>query len=134
MEVQCRACDLLKRTDGILIEKKYTTAVLDPNQYWPGRTWVIWKEHIPNELELTKDERAGLMLETLSVAEALYKAYGCERVNYVMTMNKDKHVHFHLIPRTKEGPQGALTRLDELAKLASPDDYAQIRRRIKRFL
>lgn len=49
--------------------------------------------------ELPAEAHAGLKTATAAVEAALAKAVGYEKLNYLMLMMVDPHVHFHVIPR-----------------------------------
>ncbi|EQB08176.1 MAG: family hydrolase [Novosphingobium lindaniclasticum] len=48
---------------------------------------------------LPAESHADLKLATAAIEAALRKAVGYDRLNYLMLMMVDPHVHFHVIPR-----------------------------------
>ena len=42
-------------------------------------------------------------------AEAVYKAFGPDKLNYELLGNTDSHLHWHLFPRFKTDPQADKT-------------------------
>lgn len=49
--------------------------------------------------DLPAEAHAGLKQVTVAIEAALAKAVGYARLNYLMLMMVDPHVHFHVIPR-----------------------------------
>lgn len=59
--------------------------------------------------DLPGEAHAGLKQATQAIEAALAKAVGYARINYLMLMMVDPHVHFHVIPRyegAREWPKG----------------------------
>ena len=59
--------------------------------------------------DLPSEAHAELKVATQAIEAALAKAVGYARLNYLMLMMADPHVHFHVIPRyegAREWPQG----------------------------
>jgi len=49
--------------------------------------------------ELTPEEGADLINITKMIEATLKKAFGAEKMNYIMLMMVDFHIHYHVIPR-----------------------------------
>lgn len=49
--------------------------------------------------DVTAEENAGLSEVVRAIESRLAAAYGYEKINYLMLMMVDPHVHFHVIPR-----------------------------------
>lgn len=63
--------------------------------------------HAANFSEVTPTEMAELA-QIIAIAEkALRVAFSYDRINYLMLMMVDHHVHFHVIPRYESGRQFA---------------------------
>jgi diadenosine tetraphosphate (Ap4A) HIT family hydrolase len=83
---------------GTLFEDEHWAAVVRPAQPTLGSLVLICKRDVTAFGDLTPDEGAALpgMAARIAVAHALVRP---ERVNYLMLMMVDPHVHFHVIPR-----------------------------------
>lgn len=63
-----------------------------------GHTVVVWKEDLPDLKELSADEYDHLMERVDNLRDAMIEALGVEKV-YLVYMDENQHVHWHLIPR-----------------------------------
>ncbi|MED1866048.1 HIT family protein [Fictibacillus nanhaiensis] len=73
--------------------------VIGDHQYFKGYTLFLSKEH-KKELHLLETEVKKTFLNEMSiVAEAVYKAFNAEKLNYELLGNGDSHLHWHLFPR-----------------------------------
>jgi len=52
--------------------------------------------------EVSSDAYSELPIVTGELEAALRKAFGMEKINYILLMMVDKEVHFHVIPRYSE--------------------------------
>lgn len=73
--------------------------VLGDNQHFKGYTLFLLKEHLTELFELQDDVKARFLDEMTTVAEAVAKAFGAEKMNYECLGNGDAHLHWHLFPR-----------------------------------
>jgi diadenosine tetraphosphate (Ap4A) HIT family hydrolase len=106
MNSNCDICQNPPDKGTILLDTKFWTVVLAPDQGYPGRTYVTLKHHKENLSQLSKaewDEYASLVkrLET-----ACKQALGATLFNWSCLMNNayqlsppNPHVHWHFRPR-----------------------------------
>lgn len=87
-----------------LVRQKYTTAVLDINQFYPGRTLVIFNEHVEDLYSLSENIRTSFWSEVLKVAKVIQEVMKADRINYALLCNREHHLHWHIIPRYKSEP------------------------------
>lgn len=103
----CSWIDEAKASPDYLI-KELTTgyAVLSKYQYryYQGYTVFICKQHISELHELDSNFRLDFLREMSQVAEAVFKAFNPDKLNYEMLGNTEPHLHWHLFPRYKNDP------------------------------
>lgn len=78
--------------------------VIGDHQYFEGYTLFLCKEH-KNELhELESDFKQKFLVEMSKVAEAVYRAFKPDKLNYELLGNGDSHIHWHIFPRRLTEP------------------------------
>lgn len=78
--------------------------VIGDHQYFEGYTLFLCKEH-KNELhELESDYKQKFLVEMSKVAEAVYRAFKPDKLNYELLGNGDSHIHWHIFPRRLTEP------------------------------
>ena len=89
---------------GTVFEDAHWAAVVRPAQPTLGSMVLICKRDVTAFGDLTPEEGAALPGMAARIAAA-HRFVQPERVNYLMLMMVDPHVHFHVIPRY-EGTRG----------------------------
>ncbi len=79
--------------------------VIGDHQHFKGYTLFLCKEHKTELFELEPVFKRLFLEEMSMVAEAVYHAFGAEKMNYELLGNGDTHLHWHLFPR-KENDLG----------------------------
>lgn len=81
---------------------KYWSVLLRPSQVTLGA--MILAAHGPATAwgELGRDSFAELQRVISELEAAIRRAFRCDKLNYLMLMMVDPHVHFHVIPRYSE--------------------------------
>jgi diadenosine tetraphosphate (Ap4A) HIT family hydrolase len=92
------------QSDHLIVEFGLTTAYLFQDQFFPGWTVLVLKEHVCELFELTQDVRRKLIEEVACVAQALAQTFDAKKINYELLGNQVPHIHWHLIPRLKTDP------------------------------
>ncbi len=64
-----------------------------------GNCVAITKQHHEHFSDVTPEEMKEFNLLVKDVENALQKSFQYDIMNYLMLMMKDKHTHFHIIPR-----------------------------------
>ncbi|MBU7007155.1 HIT family protein [Phosphitispora fastidiosa] len=126
---ECIFCDILsqhKSNPNFILEQKSSIAFVNLDQFYLGRTVVIFKRHTTEFDELNPVERLDLTEEMVMVAKAVKKAFSPKMINYAILGNVQEHLHWHIIPRyhddaNLEGPPWPHSR-----KFVTPKEYAEI--------
>ena len=102
----CRRINLIKNKKNPYFVKELKTGyvVLGDFQFFKGYTLFLCKKHETELHQLKPKFRRRFLWEMSLVAEAVYKAFRPEKINYALLGNTDCHIHWHLFPRYKNDP------------------------------
>jgi len=78
--------------------------VLGDYQYYKGYSLLLCKKHTGELHNLPKKFRMKFLEEMSILAEAVYKTFNPEKLNYELLGNTDSHLHWHIFPRYKDDP------------------------------
>ena len=101
----CLICDrieMIKNGTNPYFVKELETGyvVIGDNQHFEGYALFLYKNHKYTELfQMDVDERTKFLQEMSLVAEAVYRAFKPEKMNYELLGMGDAHLHWHLYPR-----------------------------------
>ena len=99
--------------DTLLREYAHWVILLRPAQVTLGSLVLAAKSDATAIEALAPDAYAELQTVTAAIAKALTAAVQHQKVNYLMLMMVDPHVHFHVLPRYEgERTAGGLTIAD----------------------
>ena len=73
--------------------------LLRPRQATLGTLVVACKDDVLRLSDVSLDAFAALKQVAVDVETTLRAEFDCQRINYLMLMMVDPHVHFHVIPR-----------------------------------
>lgn len=95
-------CDILQVFDeknNLIKDYTYWKLLIRNSNTTLGNCVAIANRHMERFSEITNDEMEEFAHVVKDVETALNKAFSYDKINYLMLMMKDKHVHFHIIPR-----------------------------------
>jgi diadenosine tetraphosphate (Ap4A) HIT family hydrolase len=72
-------------------------------QSHPGRCNVVYKDHALDLHDLTDDQRNAFMRDVARAGKAVAKAFNPDKINYGSYGDKLTHLHFHVVPKYKDG-------------------------------
>lgn len=78
--------------------------MLGDHQFYYGYTLFLSKVHARELHEVDKQFKNKFLFEMSEVAEAVFKAFKPEKLNYELLGNTDEHMHWHIFPRRKTDP------------------------------
>lgn len=88
--------------ENLVAVSDYWRLSVRPHQTTLGSMILSLDRYCPHFSDITSEEAADLK-EIISFAEEhLKKAFNYDKINYLMMMMVDPHVHFHVIPRYSE--------------------------------
>lgn len=110
MNEKCLICDRIatikEGTNSYFVSELETGyVVVGDFQFYKGYTLFLCKNHVTELHELSGDFRKKFLEEMSLVAEAVYKAFRPEKLNYELLGNTDRHCHWHIFPRYKNDPE-----------------------------
>jgi diadenosine tetraphosphate (Ap4A) HIT family hydrolase len=105
----CLICDRIseiKNHSNKYFVKELETGyvVLGDHQFYYGYTLFLSKIHAKELHELESKFKQKFLAEMAQVAEAVFKAFKPEKLNYELLGNTDEHMHWHIFPRRKTDP------------------------------
>ena len=132
----CQYCRKDQRLDDLMIEiapMQVSTLYLFKEQTYRGRCVVAYRHHINELFELSDAERDLFMADVARAAKAMQAAFNPAKINYGAYSDKLPHLHFHLVPKYRDGPSwGApFTLMPEPKQLLGSADYAGLIAAIK---
>lgn len=132
----CQYCRKDQRLDDLMIEVaplQVSMLYLFKEQTYRGRCVVAYRAHINELFELPDAELTLFMQDVARAARAMQSAFNPSKINYGAYSDKLPHLHFHLVPKYKDGPSwGApFTMMPEPKQLLSATDYAALIAQIK---
>lgn len=103
----CERIELIKKNQNKFFVKELPSGyvVLGDYQYYKGYTLLLSKTHTDELHKLTPDDRSKFLEDMALTAEAVYKAFQPNKLNYELLGNSDSHLHWHIFPRYKDDPQ-----------------------------
>lgn len=109
MSVKCLICDrinLIKNDSNPYFVKELETGyvVFGDYQFYNGYTLFLCKIHTDELHNLDYNYRDKFLHEMAVVAEAVYKAFKPNKINYELLGNTDRHLHWHIFPRYNTDP------------------------------
>lgn len=101
----CAMCALATAEgEQFVADLEVSRAYLNPDQFFPGWTWVVLRRHATELYHLTRQERSALIEDVTRVAEALARVLAPVKMNYELLGNQVAHIHWHLVPRLAGDP------------------------------
>ena len=89
---------------GIKIcDLKVSQLILFKEQSHPGRVIVAYKDHVSELVDISDEERNLFFEDVATAAKAIHKAFHPDKVNYGAYGDGGCHLHFHLVPKYKDG-------------------------------
>lgn len=109
MKENCFVCDRIQQIHAgtnpyFVTEMESGYVALGDFQFYPGYTVFLSKVHATELHLLPKPDRLQFLEDMATVAEAVYKAFKPEKLNYELLGNLDSHMHWHIFPRYRDDP------------------------------
>lgn len=103
---KCHYCDKGEALAAIGIEiakLSASTLFLFREQSHPGRCIVAYDEHVGNLTDLPDAKRNAFFADVAKAAKAIQAVYHPDKINYGSYGDTSGHMHFHLVPKYKDG-------------------------------
>lgn len=125
----CYMCDEVTKPASavpmFIADLEASRVILNPNQFFKGRTVVIAKQHATELFQLTAKARRQFVEEMTYVASVLDQTFKPDKMNYALLGNVVPHLHWHLIPRYTDDPDWGAPIDYKQRQTLSDDEYAQ---------
>jgi len=101
-------------------------------QTYKGRCLVAYDGHV-DDLNLLSDEQRNLfMADVAKVTRAMQKVFNPDKINYGAYSDTLSHLHFHLVPKYKGGPDfGGVFQMNPQKTYLTEQEYADMATRLK---
>ena len=99
----CMGGDILAGFGIKICDLKVSQLILFKEQSHPGRVIVAYKDHISELVDISAEERAAFFEDVATASNAIHKAFNPDKVNYGAYGDGGCHLHFHLVPKYKDG-------------------------------
>jgi histidine triad (HIT) family protein len=109
-----------------IAENEMFYAFLDINPAVKGHTLVVPKIEVDKLFDLPEDFLDGYLTFCKPVAQAITKAFNCDRVNIITIGFEVPHAHIHLVPMNSMSDADILTKKLKL----SMDELKQVQQEI----
>lgn len=103
----CLICDriaMIQRGENPYFVKELETGyvVIGDHQHFKGYTLFLCKRHETELFHVSPEYKIKFLEEMSLVTEAVFTAFGADKMNCELLGNGDSHLHWHLFPR-REG-------------------------------
>lgn len=91
--------------ETLLHDYEHWVVLLRPKQVTIGSIVLACKENVERVSDISVEAFSEMKTVTTDLETALQKAFSYDKINYLLLMMVDKHVHFHVLPRYAETRQ-----------------------------
>lgn len=139
MVQDCMYCAQDGRLEKLMIEiakLRVSTVFLFREQTYKGRCIVALNEHYKEFFHLEQEMQDAYMRDVAQVAYAVQQAFSADKINYGAFGDTMPHVHFHIVPKLKDGPEwGKMFEMNPSGnKQLSESEYIDLMEQIKKHL
>lgn len=128
----CVEGELLDAFGIKICELESSKVYLFKEQSHLGRVIVAHKKHVSELVELSQEELHLYFDEVAKVANVLHKVFQPEKVNYGAYGDTGHHLHFHLVPKYKDGYEwGGVFAMNPGEKYLTEEEYTELVEKIK---
>lgn len=123
----CMKGDLVAKFGYFCCEMESSNVYIFKEQSHPGRVIVAHKKHVSEIIELTDEERNQFFKDINTVSNAIHKVFNPDKVNYGAYGDTGHHLHFHLVPKYKDGYEwGGVFAMNPGVKTLSEEVYQEM--------
>lgn len=127
---QCLYCQNNETLHNLMIEIAHLSVsrvFLFKEQTYKGRCLVAYKDHVDDLNLLSDEDRNAFMADVARVTRAMQKAFNPDKINYGAYADTLEHLHFHLIPKYKGGPDfGGIFQMNPQKTYLSDAEYKEL--------
>lgn len=86
-----------------ICDLKVSRLFLFKEQSYMGRCNVVYNDHTVEFHELSDEQREAFMSDVALAGKAIAKAFNPDKINYGAYADTISHLHFHIVPKYKDG-------------------------------
>lgn len=132
---ECLYCQNNDKLQELMIkieDLKVSQLFLFKEQSYTGRCNVVYNNHAVEFYELSDEQRNLFMEDLATVAKAIAKAFNPTKINYGAYSDTLSHLHFHIVPKYKEGYGfGGVFEMNPQKTYLSDTEYESVIEKIK---
>lgn len=95
----CNIWEVFDEPNNLIKEYKHWKLLVRKDTTTLGNCVAITKRHMESLAEINLEEMAEFAEVVKDVERSVRAAFTCDKFNYLMLMMKDRHTHFHILPR-----------------------------------
>ena len=100
-----------------------------------GRCVIAHKKHVSELIDLTAEERTAFFSDVAAPANAIHKAFKPDKLNYGAYGDTGSHLHFHLVPKYRDGEEwGGTFEMNSKKTFLSDSEYENLARTLRAYL
>lgn len=134
----CFYCQKDSRLDDLMVEVaplQVSTLYLFREQTYRGRCLVAYRDHVKELFELDDEQLRLFMQDVKRAAAAIHRAFSPDKINYGAFSDTLAHLHFHLVPKYKDGPDwGGTFRMNPRQTYLTDAEYKSLADAVRRCL
>ncbi len=134
----CLYCQNNETLHDLMIEVKklnVSHVFIFKEQTYHGRCLVAYNGHVDDLNLLTDEERNAFMADVANVTRAMQKVFNPDKINYGAYSDTLSHLHFHLIPKYKGGPDfGGVFQMNPKKTYLTEKEYLEMAEALKKEL
>ena len=128
----CMRGEILDKFGIFICDLQVSSLILFKEQSHPGRVIVAYKDHVSELVDINDEERNLFFADVARAANALHKAFHPDKINYGAYGDGGCHLHFHLVPKYKDGFEWTTVfQMNPGAVYLSDAEYAEMIEKIK---
>jgi Diadenosine tetraphosphate (Ap4A) hydrolase and other HIT family hydrolases len=128
----CMGGELVAKFAVPVCELESGTVYVFKEQSKKGRCILAHKKHVSELIDLTDDERNVFFADVAKLSRAMHKAFSPDKINYGAYGDTGCHLHFHLVPKYKDGEEwGGTFEMNSGKTILSDDEYAELVKLVK---
>ena len=107
--------------DTLLHEYNHWAVLLRPKQVTLGSLVLVCTAEVTSMAEVSAEAFAELHTVTADLEGVLKQTFAYDKINYLLLMMVDKHVHFHILPRYADAQTACGVEFTDTAWPGPPD-------------
>ena len=128
----CQNNETLKQLMIKICDLEVSQLFLFKEQSHLGRCNVVYNDHAVDFHELSNEQRNVYMKDVATAGKAITEAFNPDKINYGAYADTISHLHFHVVPKYKDGYGfGGIFEMNPKKVSLSDAEYAEIIEKIK---